>query len=47
MDPLPALARIARREGAWLHVDAAYGGAYLLTERGRAAMAGSRRPTHW
>lgn len=40
VDPLGALARIARREGAWLHVDAAYGGAYLLTERGRAAMAG-------
>lgn len=40
VDPLRALARIAGREGAWLHVDAAYGGAYLLTGRGRAAMAG-------
>lgn len=40
VDPLRALARIAGREGAWLHADAAYGGAYLLTGRGRAAMAG-------
>jgi aromatic-L-amino-acid decarboxylase len=40
VDPLPALGRIARREGTWLHVDAAYGGAYLLTDRGRSAMEG-------
>ncbi|MBA2319819.1 MAG: decarboxylase, partial [Deltaproteobacteria bacterium] len=30
-------------EGLWLHVDAAYGGFFLLTERGRAALAGIAR----
>ena len=40
IDPLRELGALCAREGLWLHVDAAYGGAFLLTERGRAALAG-------
>ena len=40
VDDLPALRRVADERGAWLHVDAAYGGFLALTERGRAAMPG-------
>ncbi len=40
VDPLVELAEIARRENLWLHVDAAYGGFFLLTERGAAALEG-------
>jgi len=43
VDPLPELADLAAREGLWYHVDAAYGGFFLLTARGRAAMAGIER----
>jgi len=40
IDPLPELAELCHGRGLWLHVDAAYGGAAALTERGRAALAG-------
>ncbi|MEV0231009.1 aminotransferase class V-fold PLP-dependent enzyme [Nonomuraea sp. NPDC050786] len=40
VDPLPELGELARREGLWFHVDAAYGGGFQLTERGRARLAG-------
>jgi aromatic-L-amino-acid decarboxylase len=43
VDPLAALADFAAREGMWFHVDAAYGGAFALTERGRRALAGMER----
>ncbi|HSS45528.1 MAG TPA: aminotransferase class I/II-fold pyridoxal phosphate-dependent enzyme [Thermoanaerobaculia bacterium] len=43
VDDLDALADIARAERLWLHVDAAYGGFFLLTERGRNRMAGIAR----
>ncbi len=43
VDPLPALAALCEREGLWFHVDAAYGGFFLLTERGQAALAGIER----
>ena len=38
VDPLPELRKIADREGAWLHVDAAYGGGMLLSERLRSVL---------
>jgi aromatic-L-amino-acid decarboxylase len=37
------LADVAAAERLWLHVDAAYGGFFLLTERGRAVMQGIDR----
>jgi aromatic-L-amino-acid decarboxylase len=40
VDPFRELAEITRRHGAWLHVDGAYGGFAVLTERGAAALAG-------
>ena len=43
VDDLGALADLTARERLWLHVDAAYGGFFLLTERGRTAMAGIER----
>jgi len=43
VDDLEALADLAAREGLWFHLDAAYGGFFLLTERGRRAMAGAAR----
>jgi aromatic-L-amino-acid/L-tryptophan decarboxylase len=43
IDPLPRLAEIAAREGLWLHADAAYGGFFQLTKRGRERLAGIGR----
>ncbi len=43
IDPLDAVADIARDEGLWLHVDAAYGGFFQLTERGRERFRGIER----
>ena len=43
VDDLAALSAIASREGLWLHVDAAYGGFFLLTAEGRRRMAGIER----
>lgn len=43
VDPLDDLATIAQREGCWFHVDAAYGGFFLLTEHGRRVLAGIER----
>ncbi len=40
VDPLPELARVAKREGAWFHVDAAWGGAAVLVPELRPLLAG-------
>jgi aromatic-L-amino-acid decarboxylase len=43
VDDLAALADLCERERLWLHVDAAYGGFFLLTERGKRTMTGIER----
>jgi glutamate/tyrosine decarboxylase-like PLP-dependent enzyme len=43
VDPLDAIAMIAERERCWFHVDAAYGGFFLLTEHGRQMLRGIER----
>jgi aromatic-L-amino-acid decarboxylase len=40
VDPLSELAAVCREHGVWLHTDASYGGFAVLTERGRAQLAG-------
>jgi L-2,4-diaminobutyrate decarboxylase len=40
IDPLQEIARVARAAGAWLHVDAAYGGALLFAPEHRAMLQG-------
>jgi len=40
IDPLPAIAGLAAAENLWFHVDAAYGGFFGLTDRGRTRLAG-------
>jgi aromatic-L-amino-acid/L-tryptophan decarboxylase len=43
VDPLDAIASIAERERCWFHVDAAYGGFFLLTDHGSGALRGIER----
>jgi glutamate/tyrosine decarboxylase-like PLP-dependent enzyme len=43
IDPLGAVATIAQREGLWLHVDAAWGGAVALVPELRPLLAGIER----
>jgi aromatic-L-amino-acid decarboxylase len=40
VDDLEAVHALAKKAGAWFHVDAAYGGFFALTKRGRSALAG-------
>lgn len=43
VDDLEGLADVAHRFGMWLHIDAAYGGFFALTDRGRKTLAGIER----
>ncbi len=43
VDPLDAIADVCQRERCWLHVDAAYGGFFLLTEHGKTILRGIER----
>lgn len=40
VDVLTDVAEVARGHGMWCHVDGAYGGAFQLTDRGRALLTG-------
>lgn len=43
VDPMSDLADFSAREDLWLHVDAAYGGFFLLTDDGRGLFSGIER----
>lgn len=43
IDPLPAIADVVARHGAWLHVDAAYGGGTLFSPRLAPLLRGVER----
>ena len=43
VDPLAVCAEIAEAEGTWFHIDAAYGGFFQLTDRGRTRLTGIDR----
>ena len=40
IDPLPEIGEIAKRHGLWYHIDAAYGGFFILTDEGREKLKG-------
>jgi aromatic-L-amino-acid decarboxylase len=40
VDDLASLARVAREQRLWFHVDGAYGALFMLTERGRSTLQG-------
>lgn len=43
VDDLQTVADIAAEEGLWLHIDGAYGGFFVLTDRGRKRLDGINR----
>ncbi len=43
VDPIGEIVEVAHRHGVWVHVDGAYGGFFLLTDRGRSAFDGIGR----
>ena len=40
IDPLPEIGTIAKRHGLWYHIDAAYGGFFILTDEGQRKLEG-------
>ena len=40
IDPLPEIGAVAKQHGMWYHIDAAYGGAFILTDEGRSKLKG-------
>ncbi|MDH3646768.1 MAG: aminotransferase class I/II-fold pyridoxal phosphate-dependent enzyme [Gammaproteobacteria bacterium] len=40
VDPLDLIASVAAEQGLWLHVDGAYGGAFLLCDAGQSVLSG-------
>ncbi len=43
VDDLAGMADVAARESLWFHIDAAYGGFFMMTERGQQLMRGMDR----
>jgi aromatic-L-amino-acid decarboxylase len=43
VDPFDEIAEVADRHGLWLHVDAAYGGFFVLTREGKKVLRGIER----
>ena len=43
VDDLSGIADFCAEQGMWTHVDAAYGGFFMLTERGQAMLAGIKK----
>jgi aromatic-L-amino-acid decarboxylase len=43
VDPLDAIADVAKHHRVWLHVDGAYGGMFMLCDEGRSALHGLSR----
>jgi aromatic-L-amino-acid decarboxylase len=43
IDPLHAIADVCAREGLWMHVDGAYGGAFVLCDEGKRRLDGIGR----
>jgi aromatic-L-amino-acid decarboxylase len=43
VDPLSAAADLCAKESLWLHVDGAYGGAFVLSDEGKKRLAGIER----
>jgi aromatic-L-amino-acid decarboxylase len=43
VDDLDALADLAEEQGLWLHIDGAYGGFFVITERGKESFKGLER----
>lgn len=43
IDPLPAIGDIAQNNNVWYHIDAAYGGFFVLTDEGKYKLSGMEK----